>query len=593
MRRSNRPLGAFFLPAVLILLSCVGSVLLPLPIAAQAPSDQSAIHLNQAWSDDDREWYYHFSQGSAVLSYDIFLNLEVAGGQELFRSDANSVRYGLIPEASNWMNPDGLPIGISKTNVATTIGEWPAGEYAGVTCAACHVGELNYKGKHVRLDGGHSSFDPQAYFQAANAAVQATLTGPAKFNRLASRLGAASPEAKAKLRERLERQAAAIYQYATQSSATVSPWGPGRIDALTMIQNRVTANTTGLLANTSTPIAPVKPPFLWNAPQGLWTQWAAIIQDPLARNFGETMGVYMPINLKAKSPADGLFESNAAIPELQRVEHQLERLAPPSWPEDVFGKIDRDKAKKGKALFMVLCSGCHNAWPYTWSEPNKYGKRFVLVGLVPQSYVGTDRTQAEAVRPFAVTGQLSNYLPPEFRGKDAVPLLLFSRSLQREITKRALAKLKLTPEQLVDLNGYRELPEPPAPDGVYKAAPRDGVWATPPFLHNGSVPNLYEMLVPAAERSKKFCIGREFDPIKVGFDTTCGPNTFVFDTSLLGNSNAGHSFQDGSRGDGVIGPLLTDDQRWALVEYLKSIPEQPDRVTPFGGPPETSLPQKQ
>ena len=593
MRRSNRPLGAFFLPAVLILLSSVGSVLLPLPVAAQAPSDQSVIHLNQAWSDDDREWYYHFSQGSAVLSYDIFLNLEVAGGQELFRSDANSVRYGLVPEASNWINPDGLPIGISKTNVATTIGEWPAGEYAGVTCAACHVGELNYKGKHVRIDGGHSLFDPQAYFQAANAAVQATLTDSAKFDRLASRLGAASPEAKAKLRERLERQAAAIYQYATQSSATVSPWGPGRIDALTMIQNRVTANTTGLLANTSTPIAPVKPPFLWNAPQGLWTQWAAIIQDPLARNFGETMGVYMPINLKAKTPADGLFESNAALPELQRVEHQLERLAPPSWPEDVFGKIDRDKAKKGKALFMVLCSGCHNAWPYTWSEPNKYGKRFVLVGLVPQSYVGTDRTQAEAVRPFAVTGQLSNYLPPEFRGKDAVPLLLFSRSLQREITKRAVAKLKLTPEQLVDLNGYRELPEPPAPDGVYKAAPRDGVWATPPFLHNGSVPNLYEMLVPASERSKKFCIGREFDPIKVGLDTTCGPNTFVFDTSLLGNSNAGHSFQDGPRGDGVIGPLLTDDQRWALVEYLKSIPEQPGRVTPFGGPPETSLPQKQ
>ena len=100
MRRSNRPLGAFFLPAVLILLSSVGSVLLPLPVAAQAPSDQSVIHLNQAWSDDDREWYYHFSQGSAVLSYDIFLNLEVAGGQELFRSDANSVRYGLVPEAS-------------------------------------------------------------------------------------------------------------------------------------------------------------------------------------------------------------------------------------------------------------------------------------------------------------------------------------------------------------------------------------------------------------------------------------------------------------------------------------------------------------
>jgi hypothetical protein len=64
------------------------------------------------------------------------------------------------------------------------------------------------------------------------------------------------------------------------------------------------------------------------------------------------------------------------------------------------------------------------------------------------------------------------------------------------------------------------------------------------------------------------------------------------DTTLQGNSNAGHSFQDGPRGDGIIGPLLTDEQRWDLVEYLKSIPEEPGRVTPFGGPPATLLPQK-
>jgi hypothetical protein len=536
-----------------------------------------------------------FSQGSAVLSYDIFLNLEVADGQELFRSDANSERYGLIaqPPGSPY-NPDGLPIGISKTVISTP--QWPGeetGEFAGLTCAACHETQLNYKGKHIRIDGGPANtFDMQAYIQALNAAMRATLTDAVKFDRLAAHLGAASPEAKARLRERFERQAALTYEYATRSAATFWPWGPARIDALSMINNRVTANLPGIPENTSTPIAPVKPPFLWNAPQGLWTQWAAIVQSPLARNLGETMGVYMPINLRAKTPADGLFDSNAAIPGLHRVENQLARLAPPSWPADVFGKIDREKAKSGKALFVEYCAGCHNAWPYRWTEPNKYGKRFVLVGLVPQSYVGTDHTQAEAVRPFAVTGQLSNDLPPELRGKDAVPMEAFKLSIQRAVLERAVAKLKLTPAELLDLNGYREQPQPPAPNRVYKAAPRDGVWATPPFLHNGSVPNLYEMLVPASERSKKFCIGREFDPIKVGLDTTCGPGTFVLDTGLLGNSNAGHSFQDGPRGNGVIGPLLTDDQRWALVEYLKSIPEEPGRVTPFGGPPETSLPQK-
>jgi hypothetical protein len=584
------------------LMSTFTSLLLSLPALhiafqsslASAQLTDNTIYLNQAWSQDDREWYYHFSQGSAVLSYDIFMNLEVAGSQDLFRSDANSARYGLIPEGANWMNPDGLPIGISKTTVATPIGDLPAGDYAGLTCAACHETQLNYKGKHVRIDGGPANaFDMQGYIKALNAAIQATLKDTTKFDRLASRLGATSSEAKAKLRGRFEHQAVATYEYATRSSATLWPWGTARLDALSMINNRMTASLPGIPENTSTPIAPVKPPFLWNAPQGLWTQWAAIVQDPLARNFGETMGVFMPMNLRAKTPADGLFQAEAAIPELHRVENQLERLAPPSWPEDVFGKIDRDKAKVGKALFVELCAGCHNAWPYRWTEPNKYGKRFILVGLVPQSYVGTDHTQAEAVRPFGLTGQLSNNLPPELRGKDVVPMAALKAGIAREVLGRAVAKLKLTPAQLIDLNGYRELPQPPAPESVYKAAPRDGVWATPPFLHNGSVPNLYEMLVPASERPKKFCIGREFDPIKVGLDTTCGPGTFVLDTTLLGNSNAGHSFQDGPRGNGTIGPLLTDDQRWALVEYLKSIPEVPGRVTPFGGPPEASVPQKQ
>ena len=68
---------------------------------------------------------------------------------------------------------------------------------------------------------------------------------------------------------------------------------------------------------------------------------------------------------------------------------------------------------------------------------------------------------------------------------------------------------------------------------------------------------------------------------------TTSTRAILFDTALVGNSNAGHSFEEGGpRGNGVIGPLLTDEQRWALVEYLKSIPETPGRVTPFGGPPE-------
>lgn len=578
------------LRAIAVALSMVTAIgwLPAVPVHAQSTT-QPVIYLNQAWSQDDREWYYNFSQGATVMSYDIFLNLELAGSQELFRSDANSERYGLIPQPANpRTNPDGLPIGISKTVIAKPAWKGAAtGEFAGVTCALCHNSELRYQGKRIRIDGGNNNaLDFQAYIQALDASMQATLRDPAKFDRLAARLKATSADAKAALRTRFESQAAVTHSYSTRSAATPSPWGPARIDALSMIQNRLTANLPGIPENTSTPIAPVKPPFLWNAPQGLWTQWAGILQDPLQRNLGETMGVYMDINLRASSPAEGLFASNAAIHALMRVESDLGRLAPPSWPEEVLGKIDRSKAQAGKALFITHCASCHNAWPYRWTEPNRFGKRFVLVGLTPQSYIGTDATQAQAIRPFAITGALSDFMPGELRGKGVVTSSDFKFGLARPILERAVAELKLTDAEKVVLNGYREFPLPAAPDLVYKAAPRDGVWATAPFMHNGSVPNLYEMLVPASERTKKFYVGREFDPVKVGVDTSGKSGGFLLDTALVGNSNKGHSFENGPRGNGVIGPLLTDEQRWALVEYLKSIPETPGRVTPFGGPPE-------
>ena len=98
----------------------------------------------------------------------------------------------------------------------------------------------------------------------------------------------------------------------------------------------------------------------------------------------------------------------------------------------MFGKIDRDKAKAGKALFVSNCASCHNAWPYTWTEPNKYGKRFILVGLVPQTYVGTDPGQFDDLRPFAITGELGSNICPDrseaSRSCRQAILLCFSRS---------------------------------------------------------------------------------------------------------------------------------------------------------------------
>jgi hypothetical protein len=159
----------------------------------------------------------------------------------------------------------------------------------------------------------------------------------------------------------------------------------------------------------------------------------------------------------------------------------------------------------------------------------------------------------------------------------------------------------LTAQQQACLDGFSTLDLPQIVDG-YKPRPLRGVWATPPFLHDGSVPNLYEMLIPAQSRpAKQFYLGTlEFDPKYVGYQYTTkkGSSTgFWMDTTLAGNKDIGHSFdstynaQNPSQSPpGVIGPLLTDEERWDIVEYLKDVQqdETPTR-TPINcmGPEKT------
>ena len=92
-----------------------------------------------------------------------------------------------------------------------------------------------------------------------------------------------------------------------------------------------------------------------------------------------------------------------------------------------------------------------------------------------------------------------------------------------------------------------------------------GVWATAPYLHNGSVANLYELLSPSAKRggtTNVIRIGGEFDPKHVGYslESTEG---FALDTTLPGNSDAGHEGKQ-------YGTELSEDDRLALIEYLKT-----------------------
>jgi|TARA_B110000879_G_C11162528_1_gene509716 hypothetical protein len=99
-------------------------------------------------------------------------------------------------------------------------------------------------------------------------------------------------------------------------------------------------------------------------------------------------------------------------------------------------------------------------------------------------------------------------------------------------------------------------------EAVYKARPLDGIWVTGPYLHNGSVASIRSLLKPAPAREKTFTTGSiELDLINIGFKNETAVNTFVFDTTLPGNSNSGHEY----------GTSLSGADTESLLEYIKSL----------------------
>ena len=154
------------------------------------------------------------------------------------------------------------------------------------------------------------------------------------------------------------------------------------------------------------------------------------------------------------------------------------------------------------------------------------------------------------------------------------------------IKRKYFADHKVTYAQQQCMEGFGILDLPQQVAG-YKPRPLEGVWATPPFLHNGSVPSIYQMLLPPEQRAKRFFVGRrDYDPKHLGFVDVPGKDGdagFWLDTSIEGNHNSGHGFvatpaqlranrSDPKRNPlprGVIGPLLTDPERFAILEYLK------------------------
>jgi hypothetical protein len=560
----------------------------------------------QGWTpQQERDWYYT-TQGSRLMPLSWFRALEQPGSSQPFLTPSYIQSFGLLFDAGG---VEGLPIGFASnnaddTNLSFSKLRWFAGQgsnekWVGMTCSACHTGELVFNDQRIRVDGGPSLFDFQSFIEALDAALNATLNDPAKFDRFAAKVLATgdSPGNRNSLRAALQ----SLVQWEKRvDDFNVTPlrYGHGRVDAFGHIFNKI-----ALFAGNMQPIpnpsdAPVSYPFLWDIYRHSQLQWNGIVPQQrlalpggkffdysaLGRNTGEVLGVFGDVVIE---PAGGFpvphaplggYRSSVNIQNLDELETQLRLLQPPRWP----GSLDQGLVTAGAAVFQARCSGCHF---HRGTQPSE----IKMVPLRPNNRESTDPWMAcNAISYKSPTlklkGTPQNYFALGQRYGDQAALAdmlattvkgaLFAQ--KGEIIKQ-IGRIIISPNVPSATRGFGEADRLQAcyaansPLMAYKARPLDGIWATAPYLHNGSVPNLNALLTPPAQRPNEFYVGtRVYDPVNVGYQTdqAAPGNVFRFQARdaqgnpIPRNSNEGHDYGVGN---------LTPDQRRALLEYLKSL----------------------
>jgi hypothetical protein len=502
-------------------------------------------------------------------------------------------------------------------------------KWVGLNCSACHTAQMSHGGQTVTVDGGPSLVDFQAFIEAVDSALVATRADAAKWDRFAARVlpktadKAQDDRNRALLGEAVDKLNGWYKENArlNRENPKLNPvpvrYGYGRLDAFGHIFNKVSQlavyrdpPSPGPRATPNPADAPVSYPFLWDIYRQSRLQWNGIIQSvdakgkasrlnlgggkfldygALGRNAGEVIGVFGDVVIPPK-PGLGGLPSSIDMNSLDALEATLRALEPPKWPAG-FGALDQARVDAGRALYEQKgCKGCHTIEP---PGPDLYQVRMVPLSRDSQGNDNANNTDpwmaCNAISYTSASGKLegvkSGYVSGPALGKDEPVAQLLSATVKGALIAKWKQILEIATEIFFGVEKPPRVIQPgdevsaaeqlaarlnqcyekKSPLFAYKARPLDGIWATAPYLHNGSVPTLYDLLRPAKDRPPTFNLGaREYDPVKVGYVAAPGApgNGFAFETKLRGNSNIGHDYHVGE---------LTEEQRWALVEYMKTL----------------------
>ena len=509
--------------------------------AAKSPRADIRPEQVPTWSEDDLNFFLHGSMSTEVVP-EAVLRAFIKTYPDLFPSSDLS-HLGMIPDAQF-----GWPIGFSRKNIQH-LGGLPA---IGINCASCHVAQITSTSSKepIRILGVTSHFNVEAFFGSVLVATFRT-SDPENMKRFLRNYVSDTEKVHSDHAETAVNSAWAKHQeniLAIMSSRQVSDFlttgelhkiepadvkldindlDKGNVDLaahvhsmLKLFHNMRAAlhvpdqppdkvppasgpgrnDAFGLLAasllNAPQPYSPIKFGLVWNVDKRTWVHWDGNTKSPIARNLLASLGLGAPMHGK---------HGDLVFADVKRQTDLSEKIRPPKYPF----KIDNEAAKRGEPLFTANCNSCHGG-----PESDKR--------LFPVAEVGTDSHRAE----------------------------MFTQKLADGFNK-FLAEL--------ESEGY----QPPKEFGVrstgkYWAATLNGVWARSPYLHNGSVRTMHELLSSPAQRAKTFHRGsRMFDEKEIGYTDE---GAYVLDTSGSGNSNSGHDY----------GTKLSENEKRDLIEYLKT-----------------------
>ena len=537
--KTPQVLRAFSAVAVLLglvsLLSCATSTK---EVSAVRNATGAELAQVPTWSPQDLDFFLHGSMSTEVVPETV-LRAFIRTYPDLFPTQDLS-HLGLIPDPKF-----GWPVGFSRKEVPHLSG-LPA---VGLNCASCHVGEITPAdgGANVRVLGMTSHFDAEGFFGAVIVSTFRTADTSNMKKFLAAYLAVNDPKSGDAGQKTSQAEWQKQEQKITSAMTAVVTRNPGglrpidgkdlRLDGKSLARGEDLAalsvsmlnlfhnlraalhvpdappekvppasgpgrnDAFGLLSaalfGVPQPPAPVKYGLVWNVENWHWVHWDGNTQSPLGRNLLAAAGLGAPLVGKRCYLDFALVKRQTDL---------SEGIHAPRYPF----AIDEAAASRGAAHYQSQCASCHGG-----QESDKR--------LYTTAEMGTDPTRAQAFTP-----------------------------IQAGYFNKFLAEME-TP-------GYQPSGEP----GIrstqkYFAASLPGVWARSPYLHNGSVRTMQELLTPPAARAKTFHRGsRVYDATQMGY---ADDGVYVLDTAGPGNSNSGHNY----------GTSLPADQKLELIEYLKTL----------------------